>query len=146
MSRTINKAGLNLIKRFEGLELKAYKCPAGVWTVGYGHTGPDVLPNMTITQSEANDLLAADLLRFEAGVAKLVTVSLNDNQFSALVSFAFNVGLKALEKSTLLRHLNAGRPAMAAREFLRWNKAGGVELEGLKRRRQAEMELFLKTG
>ena len=140
--RQINAAGLELIKRFEGLRLSAYKCPAGVWTIGYGSTGPHVRPGMTITPREATELLQADLLKFERAVAALVTVTINENQFSALVSFAFNVGEGALARSTLLKHLNAGRIAMAAQEFLRWTKAGGVELPGLVRRRQAERDLF----
>jgi len=140
--RRINKAGLQLIKDFEGLKLTAYKCPAGVWTIGYGSTGPHVRPGMTITPREASELLTADLLRFERAVTRLVKMPLNDNQFAALVSFAFNVGEAALEKSTLLKHLNAGRIAMAAQEFLRWNKAGGKVLAGLVRRREAERLLF----
>lgn len=140
--RRINKAGLQLIKDSEGLQLTAYKCPAGVWTIGYGHTGPDVRPGLTITPREATELLQADLLKFERAVSALVTITINDNQFSALVSFAYNVGEGALARSTLLRHLNAGRIAMAAQEFLRWTKAGGVELPGLVRRRRAERDLF----
>lgn len=142
MTRQTNKAGLKLIRDFEGLRLKSYRCAAGVWTVGYGHTGPDVFPNMTITPREANDLLASDLLRFERAVSESVKMKINDNQFSALVSLAFNVGEGNLKKSTLLKHLNAGRYAMAAGEFVKWNKAKGKVLDGLTRRRVAERDLF----
>ncbi|MGR2663680.1 lysozyme [Chromobacterium haemolyticum] len=135
-------AGITLVKSSEGLKLVAYKCPAGIWTNGYGHTGPDVTPGMVITQAQADALLARDLERFEAGVARLVKVPLNQNQFDALVSFSYNLGLGALQGSTLLRLLNAGDYAGAAAQFPRWNKAGGKELPGLTRRRTAEQSLF----
>ncbi|WP_337881804.1 lysozyme [Chromobacterium haemolyticum] len=135
-------AGITLVKSSEGLKLVAYKCPAGIWTNGYGHTGPDVTPGMVITQAQADALLARDLSRFEAGVARLVKVPLNQNQFDALVCFSFNLGLGALQGSTLLRLLNAGDYAGAAAQFPRWNKAGGKELPGLTRRRAAEQSLF----
>lgn len=135
-------AGITLVKSSEGLKLVAYKCPAGIWTNGYGHTGPDVTPGMVITQVQADALLARDLERFEAGVARLVKVPLNQNQFDALVCFSFNLGLGALQGSTLLRLLNAGDYAGAAAQFPRWNKAGGKELPGLTRRRAAEQSLF----
>jgi len=136
-------AGTTLVKSSEGLKLIAYKCPAGIWTNGYGHTGPDVTPGQVITQVQADALLARDLERFEAGVARLVQVHLSQNQFDALVSFSFNLGLGALQGSTLLRLLNAGDYAGAAAQFPRWNKAGGKELPGLTRRRAAEQALFL---
>ncbi|KMN36495.1 muraminidase [Chromobacterium sp. LK1] len=135
-------AGITLVKSSEGLKLVAYKCPAGIWTNGYGHTGPDVTPGQVITQAQADALLARDLERFEAGVARLVKVPLNQNQFDALVCFSFNLGLGALQGSTLLRLLNAGDYAGAAAQFPRWNKAGGKELPGLARRRAAEQSLF----
>ncbi|MGR2664258.1 lysozyme [Chromobacterium haemolyticum] len=138
-----SNAGIMLIKSFEGLKLVAYKCPAGIWTIGYGHTGPDVTPGQVITQAQADALLARDLERFEAGVSRLVSVQLNQNQFDALVSFAYNLGLGALQGSTLLRLLNAGDYAGAAAQFPRWNKASGKELPGLTRRRAAEQALFL---
>ncbi|WP_019099941.1 lysozyme [Chromobacterium haemolyticum] len=136
-------AGIALVKSFEGLKLIAYKCPAGVWTIGYGHTGPDVTPGQVITQAQADALLARDLERFEAGVARLVKVPMTQNQFDALVCFSYNLGLGALQGSTLLRLLNAGDYAGAAAQFPRWNKAGGKELPGLTRRRSAEHALFL---
>jgi len=143
--RTIGQAGLTLIKEFEGLRLEKYKDAVGKWTIGYGHL---VLPSeridRPITESEAEDLLQSDLRKFEGGVIQYVVVSMNQNQFDALVSFAFNLGLSNLRGSTLLRLLNQGKYAEAAEQFLRWNKAGGAILPGLTRRRAAERELFLK--
>lgn len=134
--------GIALIKEFEGLRLTAYKCAAGVWTIGYGHT-EGVTGAMIITEETADELLARDLSKFEAGVSELVKVEINQNQFDALVSFAFNVGLANLAKSTLLRKLNGGRPVGEVQaEFLRWNKAGGKVLTGLTKRRNAEAYLF----
>ncbi|MBW4521674.1 MAG: lysozyme [Scytolyngbya sp. HA4215-MV1] len=139
----MNEAGRNLLKEFEGLRLDAYLCPAGVWTIGYGSTF-GVHPGDHITPGEAESRLIKDLDQFEKGVAKLVKVPLTSNQFSALVSFAYNLGLGALEESTLLRVLNKGDYQAAANELLRWDKANGVPLAGLTRRRKAEKELFLK--
>ena len=137
----ISKAGLDLIKQFEGLYLKAYRCPAGVPTIGYGHTA-GVAMGQTITQQQADDYLRRDVRQFERAVARLVTVPLTQGQFDALVSFAFNLGEGALAQSTLLRLLNAGDYAGAAAQFDRWNKAGGRVLPGLVRRRAAERALF----
>ncbi|AXE34815.1 lysozyme [Chromobacterium phragmitis] len=138
----INAAGLNLIKQFEGLRLIAYQDAVGIWTIGYGHTGPDVAPGKTITQLQADQLLQNDLARFESGVSNLVKVPLNANQFSALVSFSYNLGLGNLQNSTLLRLLNQRDYAGAAGQFPRWDKAGGRVLPGLSRRRLAEQALF----
>ena len=142
----INQAGFELIKRFEGEWLTSYLCPAGVWTIGFGHTGSDVRPGMSITHAQAEEMLERDISRFEDGVARAVTVPISGNQFSALVSFAFNVGLGAIRRSTLLRKLNSGDSAGAAHEFLRWDKSGGRVLPGLTRRRLAERELFETPG
>lgn len=131
-----------LIKSFEGLELEAYLCPADVWTIGYGHTG-NVHEGQTITKQEADELLDQDLEVFRRGVRKAVTVDLNENQFGALVSFAYNVGIGSLQSSTLLKLLNAGDYAGAADQFLRWNKSRGKVLTGLTRRREAERAVFL---
>jgi lysozyme len=139
----INEEGLKLLKKFEGCKLKTYRCVAGVLTIGYGHTGKDVTEGMTITKKEAEDLLVKDLERFEAGVKDLVKVSISENQFSALVSFAYNIGLNALSGSTLMKKLNAGDIMGAANQFERWNKAGGKEVQGLTNRRLAERDLFL---
>ena len=137
----VSKAGLDLIKQFEGLYLKAYRCPAGVPTIGYGHTA-GVAMGQTITQQQADDYLRRDVRQFERAVARLVTVPLTQGQFDALVSFAFNLGEGALAQSTLLRMLNDGDYAGAAAQFERWNKAGGRVLPGLVRRRAAERALF----
>jgi lysozyme len=142
--RRINAEGLSLVKSFEGLKLEAYLCPANIVTIGYGSTGSHVKMGMKITVARAEELLLEDLERFERGVEKLVKVPLSENEYSSLVSFSFNVGLGALEKSTLLRLLNSGDRAGASDQFLRWNKAGGKVLNGLTRRREAEKSLFLK--
>lgn len=138
----ISNKGIDLIKQFEGCKLTAYKCPAGVWTIGYGHTAT-AKQGMTITQAKAIELLRNDLARFEAGVNTYVKVQINQNQFDALVSFSFNVGTGALKTSTLLKKLNAKDFKGAADEFLRWNKSNGKVLAGLTKRREKERELFL---
>lgn len=140
----ISKKGLELIKQFEGLRLKAYKCPAGIWTIGYGHT-KGVYPGMTITEELADKFLVDDIWYFERGVESLVAVPLTQGQFDALVSFAFNVGADGLGDSTLLKKLNSGDYAGAADEFPKWVYSRGKKLKGLVRRRAAERELFL-TG
>lgn len=139
--RTINRAGLDIVKQFEGLRLKAYICPAGKLTIGYGSTGPHVKPGMVITQNQADELLRSDLRRFEDKVAELAPTS-TDNQFSAMVSFAFNVGNNAFEESTLLRQHRAGRYTLAAMQFDRWTHGGGRVLPGLVKRRAAERKLY----
>lgn len=141
----INSLGLQIIKGFEGCKLTAYLCPAKVWTIGYGHTN-GVKSGMIISLDKANQLLANDLVTFEVGVSRLVTSVINENQYSALVSFAFNLGLDALRKSTLLKLVNAN-PAdhNIQLEFMKWINAGGKPLEGLKRRRAAEAKLYQKV-
>lgn len=143
-----NKAGLELIKEFEGFRSNAYLCPAGVWTIGYGTTrinGLKVKPGSTATREMAERYLQADLATFERNVKKLVRVPLNDNQFSALVSFTYNCGVGAFANSTLLRLLNQGHYNQVRTQLMRWNKAGGRELAGLTRRRKAEADLFEKS-
>jgi len=137
--------GLALTKEFEGCRLTAYQDSVGVWTIGYGHTGPDVRwPGQRITQEQAEGLLMKDIKRFEDGVNRYVTWPwINQNQFDALVDFAFNLGLGNLASSTLLKKINGGDLKGAAEEFLRWDKAGGKVLAGLTRRRKAERDLFL---
>lgn len=145
----INAAGLALIKEFEGLRLRAYLCPADVPTIGYGTTvypdGRRIRVGDEITQQQAEDYLRNDLRVFEREVERMVRVPVNENQFSALVSFAYNTGSSALQKSTLLRLLNAHNYAGAAEQFARWTYAGGKSLPGLVRRRAAERALFIKT-
>ena len=138
----IGQEGLNLIKHFEGCELQAYKCPAGVWTIGYGHI-KGVSEGMTITQDEAEQMLIDEMAEYEGYVNKLVTVELNQNQFDAMVSWVYNLGGGNLSASTLLKVLNAGDYAGVPAQMMRWNKAGGKVLEGLTRRRQAEADLFV---
>lgn len=145
----ISKLGLNLVRHFEGMYLRGYKCPANVWTIGYGHTGlvdgKPIHGNMIITEEKAIELLQQDMAVFENAVKDSVKVPLTQNQFDALVSFAFNVGAGALRKSTLLRLLNQGKYEEVPAQFLRWNKGGGKVLAGLTRRRKAEGHLFV-TG
>lgn len=143
-NRTINEKGLALLEKCEGLRQLAYKDVAGVWTIGYGHTGPDVRAGLFITPEGAEKLLAEDLQLAQIAVSKAVRVPLTDNEFSALVCFTFNVGATALAKSTLLRYLNQGRRKAAADEFLRWDRAAGVQRAGLTARRSAERALFLQ--
>lgn len=133
----------SLIRRFEGLELHAYRDPVGVLTIGYGHT-TNVRPGQVITESEAEELLRYDLSWVEDAINKSVTVDLNQNQFDALASWVYNLGETNLRNSTMLKKLNAGDYEGAADEMLRWNKAGGKVLRGLVRRRKAERDLFLR--
>lgn len=146
MAREVNEAGVRLVQEFEGCRLDAYRCPAGVPTIGYGATGPDIRMGMVWTQEQADARLVEDLARFADGVERLVEVDLSDNQFAAIVSFAFNVGLGAFRDSTLLRKLNAGDYLGAADQLPRWNKGGGRVLPGLTRRRAAERDLFLSDA
>lgn len=139
----ISEAGLDLIKEFESCELDAYRCPAGIPTIGFGHTGSDVKMGMRIGQNEADALLLRDVAKFERCVNEAVTSDIDQQQYDSLVCFAFNVGCQAFKESTLLRLVNQRHWLAAADQFLRWTKAGGKELAGLVRRRQAERELFL---
>lgn len=145
----LSSAGIDFIVSFEGLHRKigdgryvAYKCPAGVWTIYAGCT-EGVKAGMVVTEDEGRAMFARELAKFEAAVTRLVTVPLNQNEYDALVSFAYNCGEGALAKSTLLRRLNAGDRAGAAKAFAAWNKGGGRVLPGLVRRRREEAALFL---
>ena len=133
--------GIDLIKHFEGCELKAYKCPAGVWTIGYGHT-KGVEPEDEWSEDHANHMLEVELEEYEGYVSKYVTAPLGQNQFDALVSWTYNLGGGNLSASTMLKVLNAGEYDEVPNQMLRWNKAGGKVLEGLTRRRQAEGDMF----
>lgn len=136
--------GVRLIKYYEGVRLKAYRDAVDVLTIGYGHTGPDVHEGMTITQEQAEKLLALRLaMEFEPAVLGLLRIRPSQHEFDALVSFTYNVGTDAFEGSTLLRKFNAGDMMGAANEFYRWDKAGGKSLKGLRRRRAAERAMFL---
>jgi len=148
--RKVNKAGIELIKGFEGLFLKPYLDPIKIPTIGYGtikyENGAKVsMKDPAITEERAVELLQWEVDMKAAAVEKMVKVALNDNEFAALASFSYNVGSSALEKSTLMKLLNAGSDRKAiADQFLRWDKAGGQVLPGLTRRRQAERSLFLQ--
>ena len=137
----ISQEGLSLIKKFEGCELEAYKCAAGVLTIGYGST-KGVKKGDTITQEEADKLLLHEMEEYEGYVNKLVEVNLSQNQFDALVSWVFNLGPANLKASTLLKVLNSKDYEGVPAQIQRWNKAGGKVLEGLIRRRNAEALLF----
>lgn len=141
-----SERGLALIQEFEGLRLKAYTCPAGILTIGYGHTSaagaPTVTPGMAITKGVAHEILRSDLERFESGVKGLVKVELTKNQFDVLVSFAYNCGLGSLKKSTLLKRVNAKRFDDVPAELMKWTRGGGKVLPGLVRRRRAEAEMW----
>ena len=135
--------GLNLIKQFEGLRLKAYKCVAGVWTIGYGHTGSDVHEGLTINEKQAEDLLRNDLGRLENYVnnKNYVPQTLNQNQFDALVSFAFNLGQGNLKE--LCNNRKNKTLTEVAKEIPLYNKANKKFCQGLANRRAAELQLFL---
>jgi lysozyme len=139
---------IKMIKHHEGVRLKPYKDPIGLWTVGVGHLIGDgkTLPIewfRTFTMDEVDELLKKDLMRFERGVLRLCPNNLTQSRFDALVSFAFNVGLGNLQASTLRQKHNRGDIVGAAKEFLRWNKAGGKIFRGLTIRRQDESNLYL---
>ena len=136
--------GIALIKEFEGLRLKAYKCPGGVWTIGYGHTA-GVKSGMVITEAQAEEYLKADLVPFERYLNGL-GLALNQNQFDALVSFIYNVGTGNFSSSTLLRKVRANpQDNSIMDEFLRWVYSKGRVLPGLQRRRLAEMKLYFSN-
>ena len=143
----INKAGKDLIKKFEGCKLKAYKCPANVWTIGFGNTfyedGTKVKEGDVITQERADELFDIIISDFVRMTDALVKSDVTENNFSALVSFTFNVGTGNLKKSTLLKKVNANPkdPSIKA-EFMKWTRANNVVLKGLVRRREAEAKLY----
>lgn len=145
MSDPVNQATIDLIKRNEGCVLHSYQDSVGVWTIGYGHTGDDVVPDMWITQERAEALLRADLETFQDGVDDLLAdgVETSDNQYGAMVSLAYNVGLGNFAHSSVIRSHNARAYQQAADAFLLWNKAGGHVLGGLARRRREERALYL---
>jgi len=142
MVRPVNAAAVAIADASEGCVLHAYRDPAGILTAGYGHTGPDVRAGMEITRAQADAWRAADMARAAAFVEAHVRLPLNDNQFSALAEFTYNVGVGNFLGSTLLRRLNKGDFASVPTQLLRWNKAGGKVLPGLMVRRQREAALF----
>ncbi|MBP1010761.1 lysozyme [Serratia fonticola] len=148
--KMVSQRGIALIKHFEGCKLKAYPDPATgdkPWTIGYGWTqsvdGRKIVPGMSIDQSTADRLLKCGLVQYEQGVSQLVKVKVTQGQFDALVSFAYNLGLRSLSTSTLLTKTNSGDIKGAADEFGKWINANGKPMNGLIRRRAAERELFL---
>lgn len=146
MSYRLNEAGLNLIKSFESCRLTAYPDPGtggDPWTIGWGTTGPNVYPGLQISQEQADQWLVEDVAKFEKCVERALAVRVTENQFSALVSLAYNIGCSALQGSTLMRLLNAGDDVGAADEFPKWNRSGGKVMAGLKRRRKTERALFM---
>lgn len=136
----ISESGLRLIRQFERFSPVTYRCPAGYWTIGYGHLADR--GHAPITQEEANNLLRLDAVVAEAAVKKFISAPLHQCQFDALASFTFNLGSGALQRSTLRRVINRGEYAAAPAQFLRWVYAGGRKLPGLVRRRMAEATLF----
>lgn len=142
--RRCNAAGRALIQRFETCRLEAYRCPAGIWTIGWGETGSGIERGTRWSQAYADRRFELALVERERAVDKLLSVPVNLNEYSALVSLAYNIGLGNFAQSTLLRKLNGGRPRdEVAEEFGRWTRAGGKILNGLIRRRAAERDLFL---
>lgn len=139
-----------IIKEFEGLSLKAYQCSAGVWTIGYGNTSYlkqfDKPQNITISQEKADELLEIDITTFYNGVCETVGLICNNNQIASLTSFAFNIGLGAFKKSTLVKtiQIDPKQYDLITVQFLRWNKAGGKVINGLVKRRQREAELYCR--
>jgi lysozyme len=141
--------GLQLIRKYEGCKLKPYLCPAKFWTVGYGHVignGKEVPEKQLYTRGEIDELLRTDLVRFEQGVRRYCPVPLTQFEFDSLVSFSFNLGLGVLQRSTLRRKLLRQDRQAAAKEILKYNKAGGQVLKGLTRRREAEYRMFTNTN
>ena len=142
-----SKQCLKMLAHHEGVRQKPYRCPAGLWTVGVGHLIGDglTLPdswNRTFSLEEVYAILAVDVKKFELGVARYINVELTQNQFDALVSFAFNLGLGTLQRSTLRAKLNRGDKNGAIKSLLKYNKAGGKVLKGLDTRRKDEANLF----
>lgn len=142
-SRHISEAGLSLIKKYEGFRSNAYKCPAGIWTIGYGSTH-GVKPGQWISEADAAARLRQEVRIYERGVLDCLKVSPTQNQFDALVSLCYNIGSGAIARSSVIRHHNRREFALAADAFLKWNKGGGVVLPGLTRRRNEERSLYLK--
>lgn len=148
--RAVNVAGIKLMHEFEGLKLKAYPDPGSrdgkPWTVGRGSTGPDIGPGTVWTEAQADARFAQDLQKFALGVNELIgSAPTTDNQFSAMCSLAYNIGLGGFKESTLLRLHKEGDYAGAAAQFQRWNKNDGKEMAGLTRRRAAEATLYRRA-
>lgn len=139
-----NDAGLGIIKEFEGLRLEAYQDTGGVWTIGYGHT-KTAKPGMIVTEEEAERLLKIDLAEAEEGVRRAIKVPITEDQFSALASFVFNIGIGQFTRSTLRKKIN-NNDVTASQEFDRWIYDNGRILNGLIRRRKAERSLYERSS
>lgn len=152
MIRAVNKSGIDLIKEEEGLRLEAYQDQGGVWTIGYGHTGPDVHKGCVITEQQAEELLRGDLADAEQSVNKLVSVPLNDNQFASLVSFVFNIGEVHFKTSTLLQVLNQDYYNSVPSEMRRWKFIQDQATKkymaspGMEKRREREIALWTTSS
>ena len=134
--------GIDIIKKYEGCKLSAYRCPSGVLTIGYGHTD-NVRAGQHITQQEADDMLLQDILQREKQIDEVLTADLNENQYDAVISFVFNVGIGNFARSTLLKKINANPDDRSIRfEWLEWCRSGKRILEGLVRRREEEITLY----
>jgi lysozyme len=142
----ISERGIAHIKHFEGCVLTTYRCPANRCTIGYGHTGDDVRPHMTITHQRAEELLMRDLVAAETAVADLVKVPLRQGQHDALVDLIFNVGRDAIANSTLLKLLNQKEYGKAGEQLMRWVHAGSQVVAGLQRRRLAASNLWFERA
>lgn len=140
----MNKYAFDFIKAHEGCKLTAYKDIVGVWTIGYGHTGPEVHAGLVWSQQEADDALERDITAVEREVMAMVRVALGPQAMGALISFAFNLGGPALKGSEALAKTNAGDHLAAAKLLLNWDHAGGKEVKGLLIRRLEEAALYLK--
>lgn len=142
----INKKGVELLKKFEACNLQAYLDIGGIPTIGYGSTGADVVMGMSITQAEADRRLGVDISKFEKVINNFVTATLNDNQFSALVCLAYNIGIGSFQRSALLKKLNNRDYVGAVQQFVKWDHVNGKVVDGLLNRRMAERELFLDSS
>lgn len=139
----LGAAGLGIIKEFEGCRLAAYQDQRGIWTIGYGHTGSEVVEGLVWTQAQADSALLSDIRTAQAAVLHGVDVAITQNQFDALVSLCFNIGQGNFGSSTLVKQLNMGHTILAGDQFLVWDHVNGTADLGLLRRRQAEQALFL---
>ena len=144
----LSSRGIEVIKYYEGVKKQPYRCPAGLWTIGVGHLIGDgsVLPsnwNRTFTIGEIDALLAKDVARFERGVSRLCPVSMSQGVFDGLVCFSFNLGLGALQRSTVRQKINRGDTEGAVKSLLKYNKASGKVMQGLTNRRKSEAALML---
>lgn len=139
---TYSKDGLHLTEQFEGCRLSAYQDQVGVWTIGFGHTGPDVHSGLTCTLEQAEAWLQQDIQWAASAVRRYVSIPLTQGEFDALVDFTFNLGVGSLEHSTLLKLVNQKDLAYAAEQFDKWDRAGGKVVAGLLRRRLAEKKEF----